>query len=96
MQDNLLSQVTGPLVLGGDGRNDSPGYSAQYCTYSLIDAEKGNILAMSVVDVREANGKSPNMERIGFERALADVLQKARVKELVTDAHPQIKALMSM
>lgn len=27
------------FVLLGDGRNDSPGHSAQYCTYSMMDNE---------------------------------------------------------
>ena len=43
-------QLAIPLVLCEDGRNDSPGYSAQYCTYSLMDASSNQILAMEVVD----------------------------------------------
>ena len=56
------------LFLSGDGRNASPGHSAQYCTYSLADMEDTSILQLNVVDVREAAGKSNNMERVGFER----------------------------
>jgi hypothetical protein len=62
------------IIIGGDGRNDSPGHSAQYCTYSFVDADTKEILQVKVVDVREANGKSNNMERIGYERGLDDLL----------------------
>lgn len=52
---------------------------------------------MSIVDVREVEGrKSANMERIGFERGLDSILKsKMSVKEVVTDAHSEISALMS-
>ena len=51
LQRDLLAMVQAPLVLCGDGRNDSPGYSAaQYCTYSLMDVRSNKILAVEVVD----------------------------------------------
>jgi hypothetical protein len=83
-------------ILSGDGRNDSPGHSAQYCTYSLADMEDRTILQMNVVDVREASGKSNNMERIGFERGMDVLLASPMIlKEVVTDGHLEIAALMS-
>ena len=54
------------VILNGDGRNDSPGHSAQYCTYSLADMADNAIVQVNIVDVREAAGKSNNMEGIGF------------------------------
>jgi hypothetical protein len=33
------------LQLAGDGRCDSPGFSAKYCTCSLLDMESQHILA---------------------------------------------------
>ena len=84
------------VILSGDGRNDSPGHSAQYCTYSLADMDDQAILQMNVVDVREAAGKSNNMERIGFERGMNALLTSGIVlKEVVTDGHLEIAALMS-
>ena len=54
------------------------------------------ILQMNVVDVREASGKSNNMERIGYERALDKLLTSAMcIKEVVTEGHLEIGALMS-
>ena len=84
------------VIRSGDGRNDSPGHSAQYCTYSLADMADNAILQVNIVDVTEAAGKSNNMERIGFERALDKLLTSAKsIKDVVTDGHLEIGALMS-
>ena len=84
------------VLLSGDGRNDSPGHSAQYCTYSLADMNDHAILQMNIVDVREAAGKSNNMERIAFERGMDTLLTSTMsIKEVVTDGHLEIGALMS-
>ena len=73
-QKQLWEEKAGKeVVLSGDGRNDSPGHSAQYCTCSLADMDDQAILQMNVV-VREASGKSNNMERIGFERGMDALL----------------------
>ena len=50
-----------------------------------------------MVDSREADDKSVNMEKIGFTRAIDDVIAKSAtpVTEVVTDQHSQIRALMS-
>ena len=62
-------------ILSGDGRNDSPRHCAQYCTYSFADMESQSILQMNIVDVCEVEGrKSPNMERVTFERGLDSLL----------------------
>lgn len=52
------------VVLAGDGRCDSPGKSAKFCTYSMIEKDKHLILHFEVVDKREVSLKSPNMERV--------------------------------
>ncbi len=85
------------VLLSGDGRNDSPGHSAQYCTYSLADMEDKAILQMNILDVREAAGKSNNMEQLGFVRGMDKLLTSPMsIKEVVTDGHLGIAALMSM
>ena len=52
---------------------------------------------MNIVDVREVEGrKSPNMERLGFERGLDELLKSKMVlSELVADVHLEISAVMS-
>jgi hypothetical protein len=99
MKSSLWDEREGQdILLSSDGRSDSPGHCAQYCTYSFADMEAQTILNMNIVDVREVEGrKSPNMERIGFERGLDEILtSKMVIKEVVTDGHLEIGALMSM
>ena len=95
MQAKQLSSDNQDLILAGDGRNDSPGYCAQYCTYSLMDVNTSKIVAMTVVDCRQTELKSVNMEKLGLITSLDNILEKATVSEIVTDAHVQIRALLS-
>ena len=79
-----------PIIFStGDGRNDSPGHSSQYLTYTVMSHDTKNIVAMSVVDKREVELKSPNMEKVGLNKSIRDC------GEDVTDGHVQIKSLMS-
>jgi len=49
-----LRHTENPLRLCGDGRMDSPGFSAKYCCYTLMDMDTDKVLTFAVVDVREA------------------------------------------
>ena len=53
------------LAVAGDGRCDSPGHSASYCTYLLMDVAKNVVVASNVVAVTEAKN-SYNMEKGGL------------------------------
>ena len=80
----------------GDGRNDSPGHCAQYCSYSLMDNTTKRILTLQTIDKRMTGRKSAAMEKVGFQAAMADLKAKGvTVVEVVTDAHMGIGALMS-
>ena len=84
------------FVKTGDGRNDSPGHCAQYCTYTLMEEKNSNIVEIVTVDKRQVGLKSPNMEAYGLRQALDSVLAGGLdVKELATDAHRQIGSIMS-
>ena len=75
------------VVLRGDGCCDSPGKSAKYCTYSLMDSENDKILYVETVDKREVGLKSPNMEREAFKRSIQYLTNKGiKISEIVTDA----------
>jgi len=53
-QSTLLTQCrsTGaPLTIGGDGRADSPGHSAKYGSYGIIDLATNKIIDMQLVQV---------------------------------------------
>ena len=95
MQQQMFTIAEGhELIIAGDGRNDSPGHSSTYCTYSFLDTESNLILHQELVDVREAELKSPNMEKIGFQRGLDYLIEKSDIGGVVTDAHTQIGALL--
>ena len=40
-----------PLNLGGDGHADSPGHSAKYGSYSVLDCHSNKLLDMQLVQV---------------------------------------------
>ncbi|XP_035679337.1 uncharacterized protein LOC118417746 [Branchiostoma floridae] len=83
------------VILLGDGRMDSPGHCAQYCTYTALDNESRSIVAIEVVDKRETDRNSSVMEKDGFKKAMDDLLDKGvPITEVCTDAHPQISSLM--
>lgn len=61
-----------------------------------MDYESGDILDIRVIDKREAEYKSTNMEKMAFLQMLQLLQGKGLVvKEIVTDAHLQITALLS-
>ena len=83
------------LTIAGDGRCDSPGYSAKYGTYTAMDTKTKLVIDFNVVQVAEASS-SVAMEKLGFQRVM-DSLKAGglKVTTVVTDRSPQIKALMS-
>ena len=93
LQDKLALHFE--CVVVGDARNDSPGFCAQYSTFTFMENVTKKILCIKTVDKRETDRKSTNMEKEGFKRALAELQAKdVGVKEIVTDGHPGIALLM--
>ena len=83
-----------PVVLCGDGRNDSPGHSAKYCMYALMEQFLDIIVDVEVVDKRETGGISTNMEVLGLKRILERLVGHIVVSELVTDASAAVIAMV--
>ena len=84
-----------PIRLVGDGRSDSPGFLAKYCTYSMTDMITQKVIAFAMVEVTETGGSSTNMEVLGFERCLKQLLDNGFVVEAIaTDRHVQVRSLM--
>lgn len=83
--------------MSGVRRNDSLGHSAKYCTYTLADTRNTRndqaILEVSVVDEREAAGKSNNM---GLRGQGMDMLLTSPmiVNKIVTDGYMEIAAAL--
>lgn len=74
---------------------DSPGWSAQYCTYSLADNESKKIVHLENIDKRECDRKSTVMEKEALKRGLNCLLdQGMKIEELTTDAHIAISAML--
>ncbi|XP_043927201.1 uncharacterized protein LOC122801710 [Protopterus annectens] len=91
MEDRKHMNVT----IMGDGRMDSPGHCAQYCTYTCMDEKTKEILLVHVVDKRETELISPRMENFAFERCVKSFQDcHVNINEVVTDAHPQIAKAM--
>ena len=85
-------------MLAGDGWCDSPGSSAKFCTYSLMDTATNKILHAETIDKREVQLQSPNMEREGILRALNFLLSKLHgsvtVDEVITDASSSVRTVL--
>jgi hypothetical protein len=78
MKQDLWKEREGKkTILSSDGRNDSPGHCAQYCTYSFADMESQSILQMNIVDVREVEGRKSN--NMAFEKGMGDLLRSSMV-----------------
>ncbi|XP_075526238.1 uncharacterized protein LOC142557927 [Dermacentor variabilis] len=92
-QNLLFEELAGkPLLVAGDGRADSPGHSAKYGTYSLIDIDRNKVFHVETVQSNETKGSS-NMELEGLKRSLTILEANGMVIDvMVTDRHSQIKA----
>ncbi|XP_075706742.1 uncharacterized protein LOC142741226 [Rhinoderma darwinii] len=65
-QNKLKNQLsTIPICLAGDGQCDSPGHSAKYCTYTVMDLFTEKIMDFEVVQ-RSQCTSSVAMEKFGF------------------------------
>ncbi|XP_052790214.1 uncharacterized protein LOC128224420 [Mya arenaria] len=95
LQDLFQSLRGKDVVILGDGRNDSPGHSAQYCSYSVMDNETKKVIMLKTVDKRETARKSVAMEKVALKACLEDLLQnQVNITKLVTDGHLGIAAMM--
>ena len=76
----------GPVNLIGDGRCDSPGHNAKYCTYTMMTNE-GKVAAFNVVQVTEVTSSNA-MEKEGFERCIQDIAREGvTINRIATDRH---------
>ncbi|XP_062592075.1 uncharacterized protein LOC134253565 [Saccostrea cucullata] len=85
-----VKQQGNPLALGGDGRADSPGHSAKYGAYSVIDLDEGLIVHIELVQSNEVKSSS-HMELEGLIRTMAYFCDmEVEIGTLVTDRHVQV------
>lgn len=85
----------GEVVVSGDGRCDSPGKCAKFCTYTLMEISKNVILHCKTVDKREVHNKSPNMEREAIDRAVNYVKDQVNIVEITTDSFRAVTKVLA-
>ncbi|XP_053389672.1 uncharacterized protein LOC128552654 [Mercenaria mercenaria] len=91
---DTVSKAGRTVKLGGDARCDSPGHTAKYGSYSVMDLEKNKILDCQLVQSNEVKN-SHWMELEGLKRCLRYMSDVGiRVSHLVTDRHVQVKKYM--
>ena len=82
------------VVLVGDGICDSPGHSAKYYTYTVMETNTSRVIdtvAIPVTEVKNSNA----MEKAGFIKILSGLKKEGVKVDIVsTDKHTQIRKLM--
>lgn len=71
-----------------------PGHCAQYCTYTTMENDSKDIVHVVTIDKRETQRNSVIMEKEAFIQTVDQLSKELKLKEVVTDAHRQISALM--
>lgn len=74
---------------------DSPGFCAQYCTYTAMENATKKIVNVVIMDKRETSRKSVNLEKEAFMKTLETLMQDLNVIKFCADAHSQISSLFS-
>ena len=82
------------LVVCGEGRMNSPGFSAKYCVYTMMEHYLNVIVDLEVVNKREAGGTSTLMEKIGCKRLLERMMDCLDFGDLVTNASTVIMKIV--
>uniref|UniRef100_A0AAV2K348 Transposase n=1 Tax=Knipowitschia caucasica TaxID=637954 RepID=A0AAV2K348_KNICA len=86
-QDEKIREAAtgGPLTLGGDMRADSPGHSAKYGSYTMMNLQSNSVIDIQLIQSSEV-GNSVRMEKEGFIRSLTMLEEKGvKVQAIVTD-----------
>jgi hypothetical protein len=87
---NIKSSNT--CAVAGDGQFDSPGFSAKYVTYSLMDLETDKILDFIVLQRGQVDGE---LEKQACDRLLSKFEAKGvKFKLFLSDRHIGIRCMM--
>ena len=81
--------------LDGVGRSSSPGFSAKYGTYTLMDEDTGNVVAFQVVQVTEVTSSNAT-EKDKFKRCIQQLEgNDITISRITTDRHVSITTSMA-
>jgi len=90
-QEKLLHSLRGnSLNIGGDGRCCSPGHTAKFGSYSVMDLNISKIVDVQLVQVNEVTNSNA-MELEGLKRCLNYLLPLLSVHSITTDRHPSVQ-----
>ncbi|XP_018113154.1 uncharacterized protein cskmt.L isoform X2 [Xenopus laevis] len=95
-QEAVKNDMAGnSVVLASDAQVDSPGHSAKYCTYTMMDVMTKKIVSYKIDKV--APGKSlAAVEKSLLESCLANLLSEGiRIKVIATDQNVRISKMMA-
>ncbi|XP_041916195.1 uncharacterized protein LOC121680718 [Alosa sapidissima] len=94
-QDDMLLRLSREnAIIGGDMRADSPGHSAKFGSYTVMDLKTNTVIDVQLVQSNEVGG-SYHMEKEGLKRSLALLNErKVTLDCIVTDRHPQIQKFL--
>ncbi|XP_044127705.1 uncharacterized protein LOC122921637 [Bufo gargarizans] len=83
-----------PVCLAGDGQSDSPGFSAKYCIYTMMETDQGKIVDFSVVQIIPP-ASSVSLEKNAFKETIDRIIEKnINVRIVATDRHVSIRKLI--
>ncbi|OCT64720.1 hypothetical protein XELAEV_18045817mg [Xenopus laevis] len=90
----LIKEFEGKAVaLSGDGQCDSPGYSAKYCVYTLMEQTTKKVLNFDIQQV-SPSVCSNNLEREALKICLNELIgEKINVKIVCTDRHKSVRKI---
>ncbi|KAJ8049559.1 hypothetical protein HOLleu_02345 [Holothuria leucospilota] len=90
-----MQQLRGrDIWLSDDGKCDSPGYNAKYCSYTLMDSKTQQIVNTELVQVTDTTS-SVAMEKMGFKKCVDKIEgNNIKVSLVATDRHAGIRKLI--
>src|SRR5664279_839269 len=96
-QTAILSVLsTENLHVCGDARSDSPGFSAKYTSYTIMDMTTSLILDQQLISIADDKvSSSVAMEKEAVERSLDFIISCGlKINTLATDRHVGVRSLM--
>ncbi|KAK3727220.1 hypothetical protein QZH41_020354 [Actinostola sp. cb2023] len=96
MRMKILNDIRAEdAILSGDGLCDTPGHTAKYLCYYLLDHVKNLVIDVEIVDKTQTQGKSSIMERFALDKSLVSLQDTINIVEVVTDASSTIKKMIA-
>ncbi|XP_002939397.1 uncharacterized protein LOC100487738 [Xenopus tropicalis] len=93
-EKDVMARKRTPMALAGDGQFDSPGHSAKFCTYTMMDVTSKKIIDFKIEQL--GSGKTAGQtECEAFDKCLHNLVEKVKVKVVATDRRGSIRKLMA-